>query len=272
MQELNALEKLSQILNIVGNIKNYNSKDSELSTKISNIKSSLISKALQPEIISNIKNYAGVLGNFSKTLNETSNKNLILKTWFKEIGVQTLFDELTDKDIQLLWPLYIKRIANAPAKDLLKKAISMGLNYYIFHSRTVEYSGDITNSDFPRSIIRGILEYGDDAERDSLLKHINKTLAGFIVDEKIRKGDMISIEEIDYQTYYADYHTIPHVIYDGKKLVYTDLEYLYPHSVTVDLPFGFLINQYPTTNYFYDLETIKLMGLWILILLILNTS
>jgi hypothetical protein len=218
-------------------------------TKESN--SSLILKALQPEIISNIKNYAGILGNFSKALNENTNKNLILKIWFKEIGVQTPFEKLTENDIKLLWPLYIKRIANAPAKDLLKTAISMGLNPYIFHSRTIEYEGDITNHNFSRRRIREILGYGYDAERDSLLKHINQTLVQFIVDKKIRKGDMVSIEEIDYQTHYADYHTIPHVIYDGKELVYTDLEY-YPNSITVDLPSSFIINEYPTTNYFYD--------------------
>jgi hypothetical protein len=86
---------------------NYESSETKESTKIPNTNSSLILKALQPEIMSTIKNYASVLGNFSKALNENTNKHSILRTWFEDIEVQTHFDEVTDKDIQLLWPLYI---------------------------------------------------------------------------------------------------------------------------------------------------------------------
>ncbi len=173
----------------------------KLEHKANNANNSLLLKALQPEIISNIKNYAGILGDFSKIFNENTNKHQILKAWFQEINVQTPFEEVTDKDIKLLWPLYLKRISNAPPKDLLEKAIKQGLNPYLFYARIFEYKDEI-----PKIYINKYSEFKE--PNSELLLYLNTILSKFTKDNGVRRGDMIILESIYYER--------PLLIFDGK--------------------------------------------------------
>jgi len=198
----------------------------------------LMLKALQPEILSKVKNYAGSLGDFSKQFNENTNKRMVIKAWFEEIGVQTPFDEVTDKDIQLLWPLYIKRIANAPPKDLLKKAIFQGLNPYLFHSR-------VFNIDkIPEKLNFMLFNYfhGEMYEEDDMQKLIQElnsnTTLSIINNNKVRKGDLVTLGSGSFIS-----------IFNGNKLQLFDSATIFNYR---NIPENFKINDFPVTNYFQN--------------------
>jgi hypothetical protein len=98
--------------------------------------------------------------------------------------------------------IYIKRIANVPPKDLLEKAIVKGLNPYLFHSQIFSYK----NEEFKEHIYE-ILEVKD----GEMLLYLNTTLSQFILNNKIRKGDLIILEDIG-QT--------PSLVYNGRELIF----------------------------------------------------
>src|SRR5438105_4813181 len=101
----------------------------------------LSEQALQAGILGNIELYAGLNQSITKASIGYSKKDKlkILEHWFQEINIQTPFSDVREKEIPLLWNLYINRINNAPRADLLQKVITQGLNKYLFYSRFFEY-------------------------------------------------------------------------------------------------------------------------------------
>jgi hypothetical protein len=192
----------------------------------------LMLQSLQPGVMSNVIRYAGTLGNFSKTFSEVNQKNA-LKNWFMEINVRTPFSEVTDREIPLLWGLYQKRIANAPARDLLKKAIAEGLNPDYFAARIISYNNLIRG--IPQTFINSI---------NLDLNLINDDLKDFLDVSKIREGDLIFLEK------YKNYISGAYLIYDGSKLISLDYEFIGIDNPI--LPKEIIINDFPTTNYFSD--------------------
>jgi hypothetical protein len=197
----------------------------------------LIAKALQPGIIYKIKLYAGILGDISKTLSDNINKHLIIKSWFEQINVQTSFDEITEKDIKLLWALYIKRIANAPAKNLLEKAIAEGLNQYIFRSRVFVFDKILTEEYINKM---KNLVYSTDLEDQELKLDFLEGFNKLFSNKKMRKGDALCLT--NDSTFF-----IPEIIYDGTKYVY--MENMNIRRIA-NIPKTIIINNFPTTDYF----------------------
>ncbi len=206
----------------------------------------LMLKALQPAIISKVKNYAGVLGDFSKTFSENTNKRKVIQAWFEDIGVQTPFDEVTDKDISLLWPVYLNKISNAPAGDWLEKAIFNGLNPYLFHSRQLTYDGKIDENQIENILL--VIQTNDENNIGTQsLGYLNNYLSEFMSKQKIRKGDTITLKEVDI-TLNLVFNFATHLIYDGVRLIFMDTEFIDMYVPSV--PKSIKINEFPTTNYF----------------------
>jgi len=200
-------------------------------TEIKN--STLTLNALQPGIMSNIIKYSGTLGNFSKTFSENNKRN-ILKQWFIEIKVQTSFSEVKEYEIPLLWVLYQNRISNAPARNLLDKAIRNGLNFYYFHSKVIDY--EYTIEELPL--------YFSNAQREQKnLDIINEK----VLEESInlRKGDLIFLDQ-----YISNIHSEfpPFLIFNGSNLEWLDYKFI--NAYTPSVPTNILINDYPVANYF----------------------
>lgn len=185
----------------------------------------LIYASLQPGIINKIYEYTGALAPINKSLKDTislENKNNILNTWFFQIGVKTPFSEVKDTEIPLLWGLYRTRIANAPAKTLLQKAIGAGLDKKYFYSIQNIYNFTLED---PYNIVS-----------------INEILKEFITINNIRIGDTVRLAQFGY------YRNDGVLIYDGTQLIVLDN--------TLDeydnLPAQILINEYPIVDYFEE--------------------
>jgi hypothetical protein len=193
---------------------------------------------LPGELLNEIFSFAGRRPALNKDLPAIINRDRILSQWLEDIRVKTPYDQIIEKEKDILMILYQNRVDNAPARNLLYQAITeKKIDPYLFYSKTFDYLGQMPND--------LIIELEDRDYLDQTLTNaedeLTTLLQSFISEQKVREGDIIYMNEIEEGSGFY---------YNGTSLVWLNYKRTAFGWEHPQLPEEVNINDFPIVDYF----------------------